>query len=131
PTLKKRLFNFNENVSSYSGLTLRTKIWKNSCEVIKDSPIFGYGLYKSQEKLMTRYKKVNFRRGYLYNLNAHNQYLQTLLDSGILGLSILLVMLFYPLKYFLNVPLTHTLFSVIMIISLIPESFFLRQIGRA
>ncbi len=129
PTLKKRVLNFNENISSYSGASLRTKIWKNSFEVFKGSPIYGYGFYKSQEELMNQYKKTNFRRGFINNLNSHNQYLQTLLDSGIIGFVFLLLMLIFPLKNISNIPLTYSLFQIIIIISLIPESFFLRQYG--
>ncbi len=36
PTLKKRVLNFNENVSSYSGVSLRAKIWKNVIKFLKN-----------------------------------------------------------------------------------------------
>jgi len=129
PTLKNRVLKFNENVSSYSGISLRTKIWKNTFEVIKDSPIYGHGFGLSQTKLVEQYKKINFRRGFINDYNSHNQYLQTLLDSGILGLVVLLLILTFPFLDFSNIRLTHSLFSIIIIISFIPESFFLRQYG--
>jgi len=78
---------------------------------------------------MNQYIKTNFRRGYIYNLNTHNQYLQTLLDTGLIGLIILIFMLVYPIRDIKNTPITELLFTVIILVSLIPESFFLRQYG--
>ena len=129
PTLKNRVLKLNENISSYSGLSFRTKIWKNTIFVFQESSLFGHGLYLSQDKLMNQYIKTNFRRGYIYNLNTHNQYLQTLLDTGLIGLIILIFMLVYPIRDIKNTPITELLFTVIILVSLIPESFFLRQYG--
>lgn len=129
PTLKNRVLKLNENISSYSGASFRTKIWKNSYVVFQESPLFGHGIYLSQQKLIHQYKKTNFRRGYISNLNSHNQYLQTLLDTGLIGLLLMLLMLVYPVKDIRNIQLPHLLFIIIILISLIPESFFLRQYG--
>lgn len=129
PTLKNRVLNLNENISSYSGLSFRTKIWKNSIFVFQESSLFGHGLYLSQDKLMNQYVKTNFRRGYIYNLNTHNQYLQTLLDTGLIGLTLLIFMLVLPIRNIRNIPISELLFTAIILVSLIPESFFLRQYG--
>tara|TARA_B110000114_G_scaffold62637_1_gene66543 strand:- start:79 stop:1323 length:1245 start_codon:yes stop_codon:yes gene_type:complete len=129
PTLKNRVLKLNENISSYSGLSFRTKIWKNSIFVFQESSLFGHGLYLSQDKLMNQYIKTNFRRGYIYNLNTHNQYLQTLLDTGLIGLTLLIFMLVFPIRDIRNTPISELLFTVIILVSLIPESFFLRQYG--
>lgn len=129
PTLKNRVLKLNENISSYSGLSFRTKIWKNSIFVFQESSLFGHGLYLSQSKLMNQYTKTNFRRGYIYNLNTHNQYLQTLIDTGLIGLTLLIFMLVFPIRDIRNTPISELLFTVIILVSLIPESFFLRQYG--
>jgi len=129
PTLKDRVLKLNENISSYSGASFRTKIWKNSYVVFQESPLFGHGIYLSQEKLIHQYRKTNFRRGYISNLNSHNQYLQTLLDTGLIGLLLMILMLVFPVKDIRNIQLSHLLFTVIILVSLIPESFFLRQYG--
>jgi len=129
PTLKNRVLKLNENISSYSGLSFRTKIWKNSIFVFQESSVFGHGLYLSQSKLMNQYTKTNFRRGYIYNLNTHNQYLQTLIDTGLIGLTLLIFMLVFPIRDIRNTPISELLFTVIILVSLIPESFFLRQYG--
>lgn len=128
PTLRKRVLNVNQNLSSYSGVSFRMKIWDNAVEVYKHSPIYGYGFTKSQLQLNKQYHKVNFRRAILGNFNAHNQYIQTLLDSGIIGLISLLLMLFSPFL-FIRQNTNIKLFSILIIISLISESFLVRQNG--
>ncbi|TBN00177.1 O-antigen ligase family protein [Hyunsoonleella flava] len=128
PTLGKRAFNINQNISSYSGASFRMKIWDNALELFKNSPIYGYGIKKSQKELEGQYKKVNFRRAYLGNFNVHNQYIQSLIDSGITGLVVLLIMLFSPFlceEKNINV----RLFSLLVIICSITESFLVRQNG--
>lgn len=129
PILKNRIANINQNVSSYSGASFRMKIWKNTIEISEESPLFGYGYKKSQKVLLEQYKKVNFRRAYISNYNAHNQYLQTLIDSGVIALMLLIVMIFLPLLYFQKNTLTYNLFSSIIIIAIFTESFFYRQYG--
>lgn len=128
PTLKNRFFKLHENVSSYSGISLRAKIWDNTIDVFKESPIHGYGFKTSQQYLFSQYKKTNFRRAFLLNLNSHNQYLQVLIDSGILGLFFLITLI---LSYFTynTVAFTHKLFLIFMIIMFITESFLVRQAG--
>lgn len=116
PTLKNRILKLNENISSYSGLSFRTKIWKNSIFVFQESSLFGHGLYLSQDKLMKQYLKTNFRRGYIYNLNTHNQYLQTLLDTGLIGLILLIFMLVFPVRDIRNTPIIELLFTVIILV---------------
>jgi len=129
PVLRNRIVNFDENVSSYSGVSFRLKIWQNVWEVGQTSPLYGNGFHKSQERLLEQYKKVNFRRAYIFNYNAHNQYLQTYLDSGILGFALLIIMLLIPFWKLKTNIITYSLFFLIMIMAIIPESFFSRQYG--
>jgi len=128
PNLRDRVINLNQNISSYSGASFRFKIWENAIKLYSDSPIYGYGLGKSQEALLDQYHKVNFRRAYLKNFNVHNQYLQSLIDSGILGLISLLLMLFSPLFY-IKRKSNLLVFTILILITLIPESFLIRQNG--
>ena len=128
PTLKERFLKFDKNISSYSGLSFRSKIWKNVLIVASESPLWGYGYTNSQEALQLQYTKVNFRRAQIAKMNAHNQYLQTLLDGGIIGLVFLLLVIFYPVfKRSQNFSIDA--FFIIIILSLITESFFRRQFG--
>jgi len=128
PNLKNRFFKFNQDVSSYSGSSFRIKIWENALRTAQYQPFFGYGYTNSQDALMRQYEKVNFRRAYIYGMNTHNQYLQTTLDAGLLGLLLLIIMLFMPLLRRAN-SITAIAFYLIIIVSLITESFFRRQFG--
>lgn len=128
PTLRDRLFHFQQNVTSYSGSSLRFKIWENVLEVIKLKPLLGYGYGISQNSLANHYKDVNFRRAYMNDLNAHNQYLQTLIDSGIIGL-LFLVLIFYFFYINNRRCLLQISFCLVISISFITESMLNRQYG--
>lgn len=128
PTLKSRTLEFNKNIASYSGLEFRTKLWKNSYMVFQQSPIYGFGFYKSQDQLIKQYKKTNFRRALINDFNTHNQYLQSSVDAGIIGLLSLLIILIH-LIYYSKPDFLQLWFSIIIIISLVSESFLNRQYG--
>ena len=130
PKLKDRIFKLDENQLSYSGLNFRYKIWKNSFELCKKSIIKGYGYQNSRQVLQNYYKEVNFRRAFIRKLNSHNQYLQSTLDSGVIGLASLLLMLISPFLI-KHTSLNFKLFVLICIIAFITESFLRRQIGIA
>lgn len=128
PTLKERALSMNGNVSSYSGASFRFKVWENVLLLSSESPIYGFGIDKSQKSLIKQYHRVNFRRAYLNNLNAHNQYLQTLIDSGVIGLALLVLMLISPIIYFKKYK-NILLFTILVSVAIISESFLIRQNG--
>ena len=66
------------NKSLYSG---REKIWGTLLEVALESPIIGYGIGIDGRQ---------FGRH-----TAHNQYIQTLLEVGLIGLIVLLILLYF------------------------------------
>ncbi len=128
PTLRDRFLKFDKNVVSYSGTDFRLKIWKNALEVGRQSPVWGYGYSNSQEALQRQYDKVNFRRARLAHMNTHNQYLQTFLDNGMIGVTILLMMIFLPMTL-KRLSFTAFSFWIIIALALVTESFFRRQFG--
>ncbi len=85
----KNIINFTERNS----LTTRLQIWEISTEVLKNNLIFGVGLGNFQKP----YRKMAFT---MYQpplewdvVKAHNLFLNTLLEMGIIGLSVLLYLL--------------------------------------
>jgi len=128
-TLRERLLQSDENVVTYSGFQFRSKLCRSAGEVFKDQPILGYGIHRSDDALMQYYEDNMFRRAIRIKANAHNQYLQTGLDAGLLGLFLWLYFLIYP--FFLSNRLGHNfiLFMLMMVLVSFGESFLRRYNG--
>jgi O-antigen ligase len=76
----------------------RIEVWKVSVHLIKQNPILGYGPGDVKEELVKEYKKRLLLFAAKYTLNAHNQYLQTMLANGLLGLLVLMAILLSGLQ---------------------------------
>jgi hypothetical protein len=68
----------------------RLMIWKLGLDLVKDAPLLGYGTGDAKDVLIDSYQKAGFTYGAERKLNAHNQFLQTVLAVGIPGLLLLL-----------------------------------------
>lgn len=118
-----------DNVSGGEG-DARILIYKSALHTAKEMPVVGYGAgdyYQSFSEIS--YKENN---GYVA-ANIHNQYLETLLSVGIIGLIPFLVWLFYPLwlawrRKSPNLFLLLMLEGVVMF-NLFFESMLERQMG--
>lgn len=80
-----------------NGLAARLLMWHSAMELIRERPIQGYGLVGSKELLIKKYEEKDFKLGVTGRYNVHNQYLETLLNSGIIGLLLLLCLVLIPL----------------------------------
>jgi len=85
------------NISAFLKANIRKDIWSSSLVVIKENPIFGVGLGDEQDELDKIYKSDNQSQAFAEHLNCHNQFLQTWLSTGIVGLLILIFSLVVPL----------------------------------
>jgi len=97
---------FNKFVTAYNAydtkLSPREKIWTVAFMAWKKEPFFGvgYGNYKiiTAKKMTEWYKgnKTNFsdKNSYLYSSHAHNRYLNSLVEGGIIGGVSVLILLF-------------------------------------
>lgn len=97
-------------------LTGRESMWNSMMEVFKTHKVFGIGFANS-----TKYV--------LENVGSHNSYLNILVENGIVGLSIFLIMIFCVLKsIFENQKKIREskllLFSTIIFIMYLPYAFF-------
>jgi O-antigen ligase len=68
--------------------------WRSAWELIRRSPLIGYGSGSEISLLKDKYFENHLYNSYLNELNAHNQYLSFLLKSGIIGLSVYLYLLY-------------------------------------
>ncbi len=118
--------------STISNFNIRYRIWKSAMIIIKSNPVFGVGLGDEQNEMNKIYKENNYSNAYEKQLNCHNQFLQTWLSTGIIGLLILLYSLVSPLisselwekSYYLS-------FVLIVVVMFLFESMFERVWGVA
>ncbi len=75
----------------------RKNIWYANFEIFKDYPILGAGYTLNNELLPQYYKKLGIPANELKS-HAHNQYLHFAAGTGILGLIIFCLFLFYILR---------------------------------
>lgn len=94
----KNVFQNLSNASNIEQVDLRFSLWHNAAIAWKDKPIFGYGIGDSKEAIAKVHKQRNITEAVDYNLNAHNQFLETLIQTGIVGF-ILLCALFAVAMY--------------------------------
>ena len=71
----------------------RRERWKVSFELIRRAPIAGQGSGSEIPLLKQKYFEKKMFSSYLNELNAHNQYLSFLINSGIIGLLVFLATL--------------------------------------
>ena len=130
----KEIFNCQNftKVYPWTGTGLRLFQLRLGFEIIKDNPqtiLHGLGFNSSQPSVIKKHKKYNLYPGY-YEYNFHNQYLQTTVELGILGLWLLLVCLYQILNIYIK---KHQLFPllifVLFLVLFITESYLMRQRG--
>lgn len=74
---------------------IRLNIWRSAWGVIKDHPVIGVGTGNASVELKKEFVKRGYSEGFYDDLNAHNQFLEILLENGIIGLLIFLWILAY------------------------------------
>lgn len=83
---------------SWGGKAIRIAIWNCSEDIIKENPLFGVGSGDAQDALQKAYENRLFYFASRYNrYNAHNQYIQELINSGLVGFVLWLCCLTIPL----------------------------------
>jgi len=85
------------NQSKEDATAIRFWIWKSAFSAIQEHPIWGGGTGDVRDELKKQYIIRGMKSSAFYRHNAHNQYLETWLGTGIFGLLALLAMLFVPL----------------------------------
>ena len=86
-----------EEIASSSGE--RLLIWWYSFEITNDNLLFGVGTGDVKDKLLDKYREKQMYNALGLKLNAHNQYLETTLALGVIGLIVLLLILVLPAMY--------------------------------
>ena len=79
-------------------------LWQSGLHVVKESPLMGHGMSKAQVKYDSAreiYQTEDYKNQWKESkhLDSHNQYLQSWMEFGIIGLALVLYIYFAP--YFL------------------------------
>lgn len=108
----------------------RFYVWKNGWQLIKQHPVLGYGTGDVKDVLVNQYEKNGFVFGVERKLNAHNQFMQTMLAIGMAGIALLLFCLIFPIGLFKNTgSFIGFVFLIIVAINFMVESMLETQAG--
>ena len=121
----------------FPGTAFRVLQIRIFCELLSEEPILwkGFGLNAAQKKIEGKAIQYNLflgneqEEGY-QSRNFHNQYIQIFAETGVFGLLILLIILFFNGKKTIqSKDFTQIVFAVLMISLFLTESFLSRQRG--
>ncbi|SFC27101.1 O-antigen ligase [Flexibacter flexilis DSM 6793] len=134
--MTKQLFTLNfenvtpQTVDEYNSIEIRYFIWKSAIATIQESPVWGYGAGAGNDALANYYNKSNFTLGQRDNYNAHNQYLQAMLDAGIMGLIVLISWFVYMLIFaYKHKSIFYFFFVLYIAVNCLAENIFSIQKG--
>jgi len=121
-------YDTNPSNTIWNSVSFRVLEWKASIDELKQSWMAGVGPGDTQDALHAQYFKYGKKVADL-NYNAHNQYLQTMLELGVPGIILLLICIYSPL--FKNVPLSaeHIAFILLFGLMCFTESMLSAQKG--
>jgi O-antigen ligase len=131
----KNAFNFAESTANIDKTTsesnaVRVLIWSEAVTLIKQHLLFGISPGDVNDELYKAYERAGMTGAFEKKLNAHNQFLQTTLGTGLLG-SVLLIVLSLGLIItgFIRKNRILTMFGLIVTVNFLVESMLQTQAG--
>jgi O-antigen ligase len=115
--------NFNETLKNDP----RLLIWKSALGVIRKNLILGVGTGDATNKLKKEFISRGYVNGFYDNLNAHNQFLEILLENGLIGLILFSGILVYMAYIAIN---QHNLLLGLFIITIVIFFIFETMLNR-
>jgi O-antigen ligase len=118
------------NKASSESSSLRLLIWNSAKPLIKRTFLFGTGTGDVKDELVAVYKSNSIAVALEKELNAHNQFLQTLIAIGLPGLILLILSLASPFLFGVRTGnYLLSMFCFIMAFNFLFESMLERQAG--
>ncbi len=109
---------------------VRILIWKESVKLIENNFLFGTTAGDANDKLVSAYEHEGLTGALHKKLNAHNQFFQTFIGTGIIGVALLLLLTFGAVIYgYFKKNYILLLFSLLMIFNFLVESMLQSQAG--
>lgn len=104
--------------------------WKAAIYAIEEAPLMGYGVGDARDVLVAKFKELGpeYKSHVKHRYNAHNQFLQTWLETGVIGVFILLF-IFTWLAFYMRRSFNEFAVFLALIIALIFESMLVRFNG--
>ena len=109
----------------------RIVMWTSAFNIVRNNIIFGVGTGDTQDELNKEYLKSSLRsevKG--KNFNAHNQFIEVMVENGLIGLMLLVsvfIMIFYISLSKKNI--LYFIFAIIVIVSFMFETMLNRLAG--
>ncbi len=73
----------------------RMERWEVILELVKQSPLIGYGTGAEKNLLQEKYFEKKLYSSYIHEFNTHSEYLSILLKTGIAGLALFIYVLYF------------------------------------
>ena len=109
---------------------VRILIWEEAVKIIKDHVMLGVTPGDTNDKLYKAYEANGMTGAFAKKLNAHNQYLQTFIGTGLVGFILLCIMTVYGIVLgFIKRNYILALFSISMTLNFLVESMLQTQAG--
>ncbi len=123
-------FEYQNSSESFNSVNTRAALWSIALELINEKPILGQGLGDAQTVYHEKFKEKNFTHGLNKKFNCHNQYLETILSLGLVGLIALIApLLFLARILFLKRKILELVILLYFIGSIAAESMLERHWG--
>lgn len=131
PYTRMRLLNaYQQALDPSVAPNVRVPIWRAGWELFRDSPLIGHGTGDVQDNLERLYARDGVTKALEYHYNAHNQFVQTSIALGLLGLLCLLSILFLPLLMAIRrEKYIYAFFLGLIALSLLTECILEREQG--
>ncbi len=118
------------DLSATESTAVRILIWKQAINIIKENFVFGTTPGDANDALYQSYQKNGLTGAIKKKLNAHNQFLQTFIGTGILGFILLFLMTIGAIVFgFIKRNYALVLFNFLITFNFLVESMLQAQAG--
>ena len=107
----------------------RVIAWECGVKAIEGHLMFGYGVGDCSAQLREKFEERGYRKAVDVGYNSHNQYIETVLETGIAGLVVLLFMLLAPLVIALSKG-TRSFVAVMVVMVVVVMNIFEVMLNR-
>ncbi len=131
PYFQKRFKPKTWQATSENQITQRIKLWKISGKnIIQTHPLTGLGTGTPRNELFERYKQAKLYSAYKNHYNAHNQWMEFLLNNGLTGLILFSIgTLIIILHIFRHHPIIDQTLVIVILFPMLTESILERLTG--